>query len=554
MATQPLIIKDWQDGMANSPHVGIGLLRNVDIEAFPGALKSGVAMATMFHAAYTSTFTADASTDTCTSTATVPNTSTAVVLTTTGTLPAGLALSTTYFIIKLSSTTFKLATTIANAQAATAIDITDAGSGVHTVTTRNPGTIQHIVKDPRTTTYFAHDSNGRVWYTESNIFLLLNGNTLTSSAGLGLAIFRVSDNTATYLFVFRNAKIDVINVFGDSNKQTPSWTNDWQTTNSGAGSGNSHHALVGQDNIIYYCDDRYIGSIQEKTGQVFDPSSGATYTWTSQALDLPQGEVSEWLEELGANLLIAGVSYNKIYPWDRTSSSFALPLLVPENAVKRIKNIGSVVYILAGTKGNIYSTQGTYVKLAKKLPDYATNNASAVQVNPITWGGIGARNGALIFGVGVQTSGNSGVWMMYEDGRLLIDNMPTTGSANVTAIYADNDFYFIGYAGGADKHGSTRYVSFEGVCQSPLYRVANKTEKGTYSVLEIQIAKPAASGNVRIGYRGDESSSFTTLATFTADSASTSFETDIGLIDLENIQVQVEIDGLMELMEVRLTS
>lgn len=61
--------------------------------------------------------------------------------TTTGTLPAGLALATDYYVIhrhELISTSqkpsIKLATTYANAIAAVAIDITDGGSGTHTIT------------------------------------------------------------------------------------------------------------------------------------------------------------------------------------------------------------------------------------------------------------------------------------------------------------------------------------------------------------------------------------------------------------------------------------
>ena len=54
-------------------------------------------------------------------------------LTTTGTLPAGLATGTTYYVIPVSSTTIKLATTRANAIAGTAINITDTGTGTHTV-------------------------------------------------------------------------------------------------------------------------------------------------------------------------------------------------------------------------------------------------------------------------------------------------------------------------------------------------------------------------------------------------------------------------------------
>jgi hypothetical protein len=82
--------------------------------------------------------------------------------------------------------------------------------------------------------------------------------------------------------------------------------------------------------------------------------------------------------------------------------------------------------------------------------------------------------------------------------------------------------------------------------------VATKTEKGNYHTAEIQLAKPAASGHVRLKWRPDITSTFQDLASFTADGTNTSFETDIGLTDLENIQVQVEYDGEVELMEVRL--
>ncbi len=58
----------------------------------------------------------------------------AVALTTSGVLPTGLS-ATTYYIIRTSATTIKLATTVANANAGTAVDITAAaGGGTHTLT------------------------------------------------------------------------------------------------------------------------------------------------------------------------------------------------------------------------------------------------------------------------------------------------------------------------------------------------------------------------------------------------------------------------------------
>lgn len=63
---------------------------------------------------------------------------TRVQLTTSGTLPAGLALATDYYVIKVSDTRCKFATSYVNAVAGTAVDITDVGSGTHTINTVLP--------------------------------------------------------------------------------------------------------------------------------------------------------------------------------------------------------------------------------------------------------------------------------------------------------------------------------------------------------------------------------------------------------------------------------
>lgn len=56
--------------------------------------------------------------------------------TTTGTLPTGLSLNTTYWTVRVSATTSRLATSLTNASAAvpTVVAFTDAGSGTHTAT------------------------------------------------------------------------------------------------------------------------------------------------------------------------------------------------------------------------------------------------------------------------------------------------------------------------------------------------------------------------------------------------------------------------------------
>lgn len=81
------------------------------------------------------TFTANAGTDIITYTNDWKS-GTIVRFTTTTTLPAGLALNTDYWLVRQSATTAKVASSYANYVAGTTIDITDAGTGTHTLTIR----------------------------------------------------------------------------------------------------------------------------------------------------------------------------------------------------------------------------------------------------------------------------------------------------------------------------------------------------------------------------------------------------------------------------------
>jgi len=117
-----------------------GWLVLVDVVGFyrKTSVTTTTAEATTNTLGYGDTFTADDTTDviTWTSTTNRPSnilTGTRVRLTTTTTLPAGLSLATDYYVIKVSDTTCKLATSYANAVAGTAINITSTGTGTHTM-------------------------------------------------------------------------------------------------------------------------------------------------------------------------------------------------------------------------------------------------------------------------------------------------------------------------------------------------------------------------------------------------------------------------------------
>lgn len=123
------------------------------------------------------TFTADDTTDimTYTSITSLPSnilTGTRVRLTTTTTLPAPLATATDYYVIRISDTTFKLATSYANAIAGTAINLTTTGTGTHTITWllpryTNGAGVQAIIFNPAATAMGAATPNLSLGYTNS---------------------------------------------------------------------------------------------------------------------------------------------------------------------------------------------------------------------------------------------------------------------------------------------------------------------------------------------------------------------------------------------------
>ena len=119
-----------------------------------------------------SNFTADASTDICTHTNINLMPYTRVRLTTTTTQLGGLSLATDYYVIKVTDLTCKFATSYANAVAGTAVNITDAGTGTHTITTllpryTNGAGVQAMMWNTNSTAMGAATPNLSIGYTNS---------------------------------------------------------------------------------------------------------------------------------------------------------------------------------------------------------------------------------------------------------------------------------------------------------------------------------------------------------------------------------------------------
>lgn len=139
-------------------------------------------------------FTANASTEVITATAHGLYDGDKVVLTTTGTLPAGLATATDYWVRDRSANTLKLSETAGGE----AVDITDTGSGTHTIT-RNDGTAAgvHVTVINLTTSQRTPDNSYTVTIDSENQ-LTISGFGATPTTNQYLVLVSTVGQAATY--------------------------------------------------------------------------------------------------------------------------------------------------------------------------------------------------------------------------------------------------------------------------------------------------------------------------------------------------------------------
>jgi hypothetical protein len=127
LVKQPAILDASQSGSRDA-------LLNARINQIMGMEEVGSPGIPLNNWAAGKTFTATAATDVCACVGHALLTGDQVTVANAGGgLPAGLAAATYYYVIKVDADSFKLAASLADAQAGTAIDLTSAGTGTHSV-------------------------------------------------------------------------------------------------------------------------------------------------------------------------------------------------------------------------------------------------------------------------------------------------------------------------------------------------------------------------------------------------------------------------------------
>jgi hypothetical protein len=332
------------------------------------------------------------------------------------------------------------------------------------------------------------------------------------------------------------------------------------------------------DGMLYGGAGRYFFSLEEVSGQTFDPNNSATYTWTQQALDLPANYRVKCLCELGEKLLggtwmgsnIYDIKVADIFPWDRSSPSFETPISVDRNGIHSMLNINNIVYFLAGIDGEIFSTNGVQSALLGKIPVSITGMEAGYWMEPLP-GALVNHKGRPFFGIsggaGVLLPG-MGVWSLVssKDGNVLVyENSISTGNDGTSAKLAvgallpgqintlligwqDGSSYGIDQVSNQLKYATGTYQgvasSYPAYAESPFYRVGTNLVKKLFQYIEFQLDKPLSTGQgIKLKYRTDLSASFTTIGTydFVTPGAVQSHRVLAGIPACEFLQIRVEM-------------
>lgn len=595
-----IVINGFEAGVADSPEEGIAFMRNVNLVTVPG--ESAVNFATSAInvpptgiSGNSCTFTGATDIVTWTPTGTL-YTGCAVTF---GSSTGGVTSGTIYWITVLSSSTFKVYTSI-NRGPSTLVDLTDASNTFSVITF---GTPSRKALDYSGGNVFLLDTAGRAWWINASGNLTFLGNTtLTNAHGNGICVFGNNNTGNTgFLFIFRDTSVDYLPLTELTANNAPGWVYAWNAygLTDNAATGHSHDALVLSANGgMHFCNSLFIGRVLPTAGVTFDPTSSSTYTTTlaAPAAGLPQTDGAVCLAELNGQVLVGGIQ-NKVWVWDGLAAFYNSYIQLSEIYVTRMVTTNASTYIFAGNRGRIYITNGANAQLFKKVPDHiitifsSTNGADPYFTwldamfwkNQIYFSFLVAKND------GTSITNMGGLWALDMSMNIMgtstpvalrMTNVLSPGAAAYPYVIAPNirtttpagaGLYVawvqtLTSATGVDVSASTPYTDFTGSIGGEIYTdlIPTGTLKmpQTFNQVEWKLSQELVSGEaVRVSIRQSFSQAWTVLgSTTTSGLLSDTYPIDVqyGIANGQWVELYVELQStasspsLVRLKELRI--
>jgi hypothetical protein len=307
----------------------------------------------------------------------------------------------------------------------------------------------------------------------------------------------------------------------------------------------------------------------------FDPIHTEMTSFVYEALALPYDDLSTCLGQFsqGGGLSLAiGTVGNNVYFWTPGQSAPYSVLSLPETNTHRLLNVDNTIYIFAGIKGNIYIANGSQLAGAMSIPDYIADQYGTNQNPWFVWGDSIFLRGRVFFSIQDQNSINptgncGGIWSFTPTQNLFLGQdqgvqlhlehqnsygtyngkcdvllAPMNQNANGAQYWAGWSSAYTSPTFGIDFSGTVPYnTSKYAQIDTDLIPVGAYLAKYTPSNIEYKLSRPLASGeSIQILYRGDLTSTFTSVGTdTTASNLSFPFTSDMQ--NLQWLQFRIKL-------------
>lgn len=369
--------------------------------------------------------------------------------------------------------------------------------------------------------------------------------------------------TANYLLIFTDSQI----LYSGNNG-----TNNWPSTGTGFSlletfnyNGYYHKSILANDQVIYFTDGPGVGILQQKTGQVFNPASSATFNYVNANYLMAPTDAATRIAIIpagnGLSIIVGGMQNNLyIYPtYQNSSGTGAGPTSIiwtQESNVQYMVSVNNYIIIFCGSKGNVYLTNGSSVVPLITVPDYVAGSINFLQDPYFVWGGATYLRGRIFFSIKDQTSshpGNcGGIWsfipsfaafpqqdtgasLRMESASSLYSTFGFNGYAPVvlagieTGAQQANGPQYLACWNQTTSNGATTTNSIDFSNTSPLTNgssiietdavpVGTFLEPKTFSQIEVKFAANLVAGeSVTINYRTDLSQAWANAGSLTSE-------------------------------------
>lgn len=346
-----------------------------------------------------------------------------------------------------------------------------------------------------------------------------------------------------YIIVRHGLGTGVLSAWGPLSSGAQAWV-----PNFASGMDSSYYGklLAGQDDIVYIGNGNKVASLAQAAGQTFNPSSGATFGFNLAALTLPLNEYVVTFEEIGKNLVVGtqggsnwadrtNFTVAKLYPWDRSSPSFNLPIKFNECGIQAMIAKNNRLYVVAGTRGNVYETDLSTFALIRTIPwntNRIYNTSMMMYPNAIGF----SQRGNLLVGTSTaidtygSTPSNSkhGLYeiSMSRGYPAILKNIASTGNVGASQpLYigmvwtgAGDDISFgwqDGSAYGLDDTDFHVYANYAAYLESEIMYIALKNAKKGFQHIEFKLGRPLIAGQgIKLYGRKNLSATYKLLGTF----------------------------------------